>query len=292
MDVLENILVMDNYKKAFTKFIHATNAKGSNKAPSYIQALDWLSKMIEIEPFGFVDCANIWEVNSVERLHELYLVVLDESKNGDASVWNIEGIPGSYLQKGFCSAALKLFQEFIVEHVYEQKLLNVFDNHQGNETEIIEKLNIEIDYPKFLFDGLDKRQGEEVVRSVRVRTNQNLFRKMILKIYNQSCCITGLDLPEINRASHIVPWAEDPDKRLDPRNGLCLSATYDAAFDRNLISLDEDYRIIISKDITDYYSSESVKEYFINKEGDKITLPSSYLPHKDYLENHRKKGTF
>lgn len=283
---------MANYKKAFTKFIHATNVKGSKKASSYILALDWLSKMIAIEPLDFVDCRNVWEVNSVERLHELYLFVLDESKNGDSSVWNIQEIPKSYLQKGYCSAALKLFQEFIVEHVYEQKLLNVFDNHQGSETEIIAKLNIDINYPKFLFEGLDERHGEEVVRSVRVRSNQNVFRKMILKIYNQSCCITGLDIHEINRASHIIPWAEDPDKRLDPRNGLCLSATYDAAFDKNLISLDENYRLIISKDITDYYTSESVKEYFLNKEGNKVSLPSAYLPHKDYLEIHREKGSF
>ena len=283
---------MPNYKDAFDKFIHATNVIGSNKAASYVLALDWLCKMLDSEPLGFDDCKDIWAVNSVERLHELYLFVLEEAKKKDESVWCIENIPISYLQKGYCSAALKSYQEFLVEYNYEQEVLAVFDEYKGGESEIIEKLDIDINYPEFLIEGLDKQQGREVVRSVSVRSNQNVFRKMILKIYNQTCCITGLDIPEVNRASHIIPWAKDASKRLDPRNGLCLSATYDAAFDRNLISLDEDYRVILSKDITEYYANKSVKEYFLSKEGRKITMPTSYLPHKDYLAEHRSKGRF
>ncbi|MFT5116209.1 MAG: putative restriction endonuclease [Parasphingorhabdus sp.] len=215
-----------------------------------------------------------------------------ESKKGDESVWNTNGIPTSYLQNGYCSAALKSYQAFLVEHVYEQELLTIFNEHKGDESEVVEKLDREIRYPKSLLEGLEEKHGKEVVRAVRVRTNQNVFRLMILKIYNESCCITGLDIPEVNRASHIIPWSEDLSKSLNPRNGLCLSATYDAAFDKKLISLDEDYRIIISKEISDYYSNSSVEAYFYKKEGQKITLPNSYLPHQDYLEDHRRKGNF
>jgi putative restriction endonuclease len=244
------------YKQLFTKYINATNVKGSKKAASYIQALDWLIKMLETVPFNFKNCKNIWSVDSVERLHELYLFVLLEAKKGEASAWNIEGIPKSYLQKGYCSAALKSYQAFLVEHIYEQELLTIFNEHKGAESEVVEKLNREIRYPKSLLEGLDEKHGKEAVRSVRVRSNQNLFRLMILKIYNESCCITGLNIPEVNRASHIIPWSENTGQRLNPRNGLCLSATYDAAFDKNLISLDEDYRIIISKEISDHYSND------------------------------------
>lgn len=279
-------------KEAFTQFIYSTNAVGSNKAASYILALEWLSKMLEIESLGFDDCKNIWEVDSVDRLQELYLLVLEESRKGEASVWNIQGVPKSYLQKGYCSAAIKSFQSFLVENSYEQDLLGLFDDYKGDENEIVKKLDKTMIYPKNLLEGLDEKQGEEVVRSVRVRLNQNIFRKMILKIYNQSCCITGLDIPEINRASHIIPWAEDDSKRLDPRNGLCLSATYDAAFDRNLISLDEDYRIIVSKNIKEYGTKRCVKEYFVDKEGMKITLPETYKPSKENLAAHRNNGEF
>ena len=94
------------------------------------------------------------------------------------------------------------------------------------------------------------------------------------------------------RASHIIPWAEDESKRLDPSNGLCLSATYDAAFDRNLISLDNDYRIIVSKEISDYYTRDCVKEHFLKKAGEVIALPERYSPNRGYLEKHRSCGVF
>lgn len=105
----------------------------------------------------------------------------------------------------------------------------------------------------------------------------------------QACCITGLNIPQVNRASHIVAWADDASRRLDPSNGLYLSATYDAAFDKNLISLDDDYRIILAKDIKDHYTSDSVNEYFIKKEGQQISLPSRYSPNQKYLAQHRSK---
>jgi putative restriction endonuclease len=283
---------MFNSKTAFSNFINDTNVAGSGKAKSYIRALDLLSEMLQKKPLGFSDCKNLWVVVSVDRLHELYQFVLSEAKKGDASAWNFSGIPTSYLQNGYCSAALKSYQEFLVEHVYQQQLLGVFDQHTGDEDELAGKLKQDIRYPKFLLDNLDKKQGKEVLRSVRVRVNQNVFRLMLLKIYNESCCITGLNIPEVNRASHIIPWSDDDDLRLDPHNGLFLSATYDAAFDKKLISLDEDFRIIISKDISDHYKSDIVKEYFHKKAGDRITLPSSYLPKQEYLEVHRGMGRF
>lgn len=281
-----------NNKEPFTEFIYATNVEGSKKAASYIRAIDLLNTILELEPFTFDDCKNLWAVNSIDRLHELYLFVLGEARKGDDSAWNIQNIPKSYLQNGYCSAALKSYQEFLAEHNFEHELLTVFDQHRGEESELVDKLDQSITYPEFLLEGLDEMQGKEVVRSVRVRTNQYVFRKMILKIYNESCCITGLNIPIVNRASHILCWSEHPGKRLDPRNGLCLSATYDAAFDENLISLDEDYRLIISKDISDHYQSDIVKEYFQKKVGVKITLPSSYLPKQEYLEMHRDEGKF
>jgi putative restriction endonuclease len=285
---------MSNFKEAFTDYINDTNVAGSGKAKSYVRALDLLSKMLQEKPFSFTDCINLWSVVSVDRLHELYLFVLNEAKKGDSSPWNITGTPVSYLQNSYCSAALKSYQEFLVEHVYQQQLLTVFNEHEGDEPEVVEKLDRDINYPKFLLDGLDKKEGKEVIRSVRVRVNQHVFRLMMLKIYDTSCCITGLNIRELNMASHIIPWADDEGKniRLDPSNGLCLSATYDAAFDKKLISLDEDYRIIISKNISDHYKSDIVKEHFNSKAGDKITLPSSFLPKQEYLEKHRSAGRF
>ncbi|HIL68604.1 MAG TPA: HNH endonuclease [Verrucomicrobia bacterium] len=114
----------------------------------------------------------------------------------------------------------------------------------------------------------------------------------MLKIYQHRCCITGLDIPEVNRASHIIGWAENEKSRMDPRNGLCLSATYDAAFDCNLISFDENYKLILSKELKQYSSSESVSEHFLKREGQMIQLPIRYRPLQDYMELHRANGEF
>ena len=276
----------DMRRDLFIEYIKATNVSGSQKAASYIRALDILNLLITHESFGFDDCRDVWNVNSIDRLHQLYLFVLQQSKIKENNLWHVEGVGKSYLGKGFCSAALSLLIQFLIEFKFEQRLLISLEQ----EEKIIKVP--ELSYPDYLLEDLDKREGLDILRQVKVRTNQNVFRSKILQIYNGSCCITGLNIPDINRASHIVPWVEEKTIRLDPANGLCLSATYDAAFDKHLISLDEDHRLILSKDIKDFYTSVSVNEYFIKKEGLKINLPNAFIPKQAYLEIHRKNCNF
>ena len=93
--------------------------------------------------------------------------------------------------------------------------------------------------------------------------------------------------PDIRRASHISEWAEGEANRLNPENGLCLSATYDAAFDRHLISFDKRYRLIVSKTIKGHYTDTAAKSCFINLEGQKMPLPAKLLS----LSYFRTDGT-
>jgi putative restriction endonuclease len=248
--------------------------------------------MLSEVSMGFSDCQNIWSPLPIERLHDLYRLVCDEKNKGDASVWNLPGLPKSYLQSGYCSAALREYQSFLVEHQHEQSLLGEFEHHKGSEDEVVQKLERELKIPRFMIDGLLDIEGKEVMRMVKTRSNQRVFQKIVMRNYDAVCCITGIEVPEVNRASHIIPWSSGPKTRMDPRNGLYLSATYDAAFDRNLLSLDDDYRIILSRDLKEHYTSESVKTHFLKKEGQKIRLPTSFLPKQDYLEEHRSYGNF
>src|SRR5438067_11978733 len=71
------------------------------------------------------------------------------------------------------------------------------------------------------------KEGLERERMVRVRVNQHFFRAAVLSAYDYKCCVTGLAVPELLVASHIVPWAADPKQRMNPRNGLCLNALHD-----------------------------------------------------------------
>jgi len=132
-------------------------------------------------------------------------------------------------------------------------------------------------------------EGRERVATMKVRINQSQFRKWILSIYGGKCCVSGLAVPEVLRASHIVAWADDAGNRMNPSNGLCLSATYDTAFDRHLISFDEDYRLVLSKSIRDYCIDEVHKAYFLAYEGNALTLPSKFRPAKEFLARHCEK---
>lgn len=76
---------------------------------------------------------------------------------------------------------------------------------------------------------------------IQARSGQGQFRKELLDVWNESCCATGLKRSELLRASHIKAWSVANDaERLDPYNGLLLCAHYDAAFDKGLITLEDD----------------------------------------------------
>jgi putative restriction endonuclease len=72
---------------------------------------------------------------------------------------------------------------------------------------------------------------------IRVRVNQGFFRAAVLAAYDLRCCITGLATPQLLTASHIVPWSVDATNRTNPRNGLCLNAIHDRAFDCGLLTV-------------------------------------------------------
>lgn len=128
-----------------------------------------------------------------------------------------------------------------------------------------------------------------VDRTVRQRIGQEFFRRVVLISYGGRCCMTGIPISALLSASHIVPWAEDAKERLNPRNGLCLAKTQDAAFDRHLITLDEDLRVVLSRSIRDCFTSESVRVNFAPYEGKRIEHPHRFVPDRRLLERHRSR---
>jgi len=98
--------------------------------------------------------------------------------------------------------------------------------------------------------------------------------------------MSGLSEPRLLIASHIVPWSKDKNNRLNPRNGLCLSALHDKAFDRGLIALDNDFRVILSKDL-ERRNEPFVRQFFHPLAGRSITLPERFIPDKTFLARHR-----
>ena len=88
----------------------------------------------------------------------------------------------------------------------------------------------------------------EAERLVVRRVGQDIFRRGLLEYWDGRCAITGLDVPDLLRASHIKPWADcDTDaERLDVYNGLLLAPHLDAAFDFGFITIAENGMVVIS----------------------------------------------
>lgn len=130
-------------------------------------------------------------------------------------------------------------------------------------------------------------KGTEVERMVRQRIGQDAYRKAMLDYWGNSCAVTGLQMPEVLRASHAKPWAEcETDaERLDVYNGFLLTANLDALFDRFLISFDEAGKIIISNAISD-----SQRSTLNINQGMQLRWLS--VEHHSYLEYHRQSLIF
>jgi putative restriction endonuclease len=131
-------------------------------------------------------------------------------------------------------------------------------------------------------------EGKTRMAMVRVRVNQAFFRSAVLAAYNSQCCITGLAVPDLLNASHIVPWKDDVKNRTNPRNGLCLSTVHHCAFDCGLITVTQDYRVKISTVIE--HSQDRALKNFICRYGDaRINLPKHFGPDPAFLEYHNTR---
>ena len=130
--------------------------------------------------------------------------------------------------------------------------------------------------------------GIEREAIVRIRVNQSFFRDRILSAYNFQCCVTGLTIKPLLVASHIIPWAEDAANRLNPRNGLCLNALHDRAFDRHLMWVEDGNIIRFSDRIRVQENSRNDShDWITNFEGRALRLPSNFSPEPSFLQRHR-----
>lgn len=142
----------------------------------------------------------------------------------------------------------------------------------------------EIDYEAEVQKTLAKLppKGTEIERMVRQRIGQTTFRKAMMDYWGQACSVTGIDVPEVLRASHAKPWADcgNDAERLDVFNGFLLAANLDALFDRFLMSFDENGKLLISARLTE----EQRLALGLNQDLGLRWLAAEHLP---YLQYHR-----
>lgn len=118
--------------------------------------------------------------------------------------------------------------------------------------------------------------------TVRQRVGQNLFREGLMALWGGRCAITGLDVPELLRASHAKPWADSNDvERLDVYNGLLLAAHWDAAFDAGFVTVAVNGALVASPALLEY--SQAVLGFRSNM---RVRLQSQHHPYFQWHRDH------
>lgn len=130
----------------------------------------------------------------------------------------------------------------------------------------------------------------EVVVSAKQRRGQEYFRDAVLNNFSGRCGVTQLAVRSLLVASHILPWSVHQAERLNVRNGLSLSRLHDAAFDRGLITFDDDLRLVLSSRLKGEMSQRCVAENFGAYAGEPLRLPDdAALPSLEFLAEHRAR---
>lgn len=163
----------------------------------------------------------------------------------------------------------------------ESALRTLFGAEEDSELEVLPK------------EGVRVRKSPphgptEVTANVKLRRGQEYFRDAVLNNFGGHCGITELAVRELLIASHILPWGTHISERLNVRNGLCLSRLHDAAFDRGLITFDNELRLVLSPQLKIELPQRSVAENFCAYEGESLSLPKdATLPDLAFLSIHR-----
>ncbi len=246
---------------------------------------------------------NLWTKDELILAFNLYLKIpFAKIGSGNKDVIHLANLIG----RTSSSIALRLVNFASVDPILKARGVKgmvggtkivqpIWDEFYRNQEELVyrseqilaekEKTTIAEKYKDILLD-LSELNGETKIREVKTRANQSVFRQMVLSNYSTKCAITGIDLPELLLASHIVPWSSNEKERLNPENGICLSPLYDKAFDRGLIGINTNYQIILSKVLKEKKDSDFYIQHFGILENKPISKPLSYLPRKDFLEYH------
>lgn len=129
--------------------------------------------------------------------------------------------------------------------------------------------------------------GEDRVVLATTRIGQRFFRATVMSSYNEQCCITGLAIPKLLEASHIMPWQYDKTNRTNPCNGLLLSVLHHKAFDAGLFTIRDDMTVRVSREhiaVSGEFFSTAIGAY----DGRPIRLPEKFAPGQDFLAHHRE----
>jgi putative restriction endonuclease len=151
-----------------------------------------------------------------------------------------------------------------------------------------ERLNIDITKSAEIVTEDIDILGKDREAIVKQRVNQSFFRRSVLRAYNNKCCVTGLAIPQLLVAGHIIPWSQDISLRLNPQNGLSLNMLHDKVFDKGLMWIDENFIIHYSPEFVEQQKEDSTAyKWMMRFSGRRLRLPKGFQPSVELLKLHK-----
>jgi len=312
------IIAIDKYIQAFQKLRRSNTDYGSapHKPVLLISLIELIEKrVVNVNQFPVsADLVGIFKENwqlLVQTMHKAdftqpFFYLQSEKVQGDP-LWILKPNAGCRISSHLGVSRLSE----LCDYGYFTKELFFLLTDSGNRailTEVLlttyfSELKMQFYNAKqtgngYLHEQLSDILNEPHAIKKRVSTNteedafvrNGLFKKMVPKIYRNSCSFTGMQLSStfghsFVDACHIVPFSLTHNDSVS--NGIALCPNLHRAFDRGLVSIDEDYRIIVSTHVLE--DGEHI--YGIGKlHGKTMSLPSekTQYPAKEYTSWHRQ----
>ncbi|MFV8226581.1 HNH endonuclease [Christiangramia aquimixticola] len=185
----------------------------------------------------------------------------------------------------------KILETALLENYFPTKYQDFWENN----------INLEESRIEYEIENTDSKEYREKLVALKNTLNEEqfdeeifvrggLFKKTVPKIYDYSCSISGMKITSTHNvqmvdACHIYPFSLSNDDTVP--NGIALSPNLHRAFDRGLITINDNYIVRVSPSISENESVFSLSQF----EGKQIALPekSSWYPSVEYLSWHNKE---
>ncbi len=184
-----------------------------------------------------------------------------------------------------------LLHQANTREVIRQKILQTYFPDQIEIFRAVIAENREISNIEHLLLESAEKENAEISKEVTDTPKRNIaFRRAIIRLYDYTCAACRLRIITIDgetcvEAAHIFPFAQSYDDSIG--NGLSLCPLHHWSFDKGLFSIDDNYKIIISKNF-----NESGNEAFLirNLETKEIHLPKErpFRPSLTMIRWHRE----
>lgn len=186
----------------------------------------------------------------------------------------------------------EILMQFLLDEYFPHSRDN-FSNFSGGQQKLFGDIENKIlkepseEYRQEIKKLLEQRNEEEIF------LRGSIFKREIPKIYNNTCCISGMKIDATVNVSmidacHIVPFSISYDDTIT--NGIALCPNLHRAFDRGLISISDNYEVILNKNFVEQNSVYNISQF----KGKKILLPNQlgFYPKLENLFNHRNRFNF